>query len=125
MIEILPAPDHVVAIRITGMLEAEDYDTAIRETEAKLQHHRRVGVYVDMVGFDDITAEAAAKHATYSRDMLGEAHRFPRKAVVTDKQWLKVLIEALDPLVPDSEARAFGPAAREKALAWASQVPNP
>jgi hypothetical protein len=106
MIEILPAPDHVIAMRITGTLTAEDYDAAIKETEAKLQQNRRVGVYVDMAGFEDMTAEAAAKHLPNSRSMLGEAQRFPRKAVVTDKQWLRVLIEALDPLLPDSESRA-------------------
>jgi SpoIIAA-like len=125
MIEILPAPGHVVAMRITGTLTAEDYDTAMTETEAKLRQHKHVGVYVDMSGFDDMTAEVAAKHLPYARSMLGQTERFPRKAVVTDKQWLRVLIEALDPLVPDSESRAFGPGARVEALAWASQIPNP
>jgi hypothetical protein len=125
MLEILPAPDHVIAMQITGTLTAEDYNKAVQETEAKLRENRHVGVYVDMTGFDDMSAEAAAKHLSYSRSMLGEAERFPRKAVITDKQWLRVLIEALDPLVRDSESRAFGPAAREKALAWASDVPNP
>jgi stage II sporulation SpoAA-like protein len=125
MIEILPAPDHVVALRLTGTLTADDYDHAVKETETKLQQHRRIGVYVDMAGFDDMTAEAAAKHMPYSRIMLGAADRFPRKAVVTDKQWVRILIGALDPLASDSESRAFGPGAREKAMAWASEIPHP
>ncbi|MGK9169899.1 STAS/SEC14 domain-containing protein [Inquilinus limosus] len=124
MIEILPAPEHVIAMRLAGVLTEADYDRAIAETEAKLQRHDRVGAYVDMTDFDDMTAEAAAKHVSYGRGKLGEAVRFPRKAVVTDKQWLRVLIELLDPLVPTTEARAFNSSERDKAMAWASKIPS-
>ena len=54
-----------------------------------------------------MTAEAAAKDISYSQEKLGEAERFPRKAVITDKQWMKVLIKKIDPLVlPDTGASA-------------------
>ncbi|MGK9232329.1 STAS/SEC14 domain-containing protein [Inquilinus limosus] len=122
MIEILPAPDHVVAMRLAGVLSEADYGRAIAETEAKLQRHDRVGAYVDMTDFDDMTAEAAARYASFSREKMGQAGRFPRKAVITDKQWLRVLIEAIDPLVPEVEARAFTSSERDKAMAWASEV---
>ena len=71
-----------------------------------------------------MTAEAAAKDISYSQEKLGEAERFPRKAVITDKQWMKVLIKKIDPLVPNSEAKAFEPSERDKALAWASETPS-
>ena len=47
MIDILPAPDYVIALRIAGKLTATDYDRVIAETENKLKRHERVGIYVD------------------------------------------------------------------------------
>jgi hypothetical protein len=124
MINILPAPDHVVAVRIGGVLTGADYDRIVAETETKLRRHEHLGVYVEMTDFDDLTPEAAAKDLAYGQSKLSEPGRFPRKALVTDKQWIKVLIQKLDPLVPDSTAKVFEPAERDKALAWASAVPD-
>ena len=61
MINILPAPDHVVALRIGGIVTGADYDRVVAETEAKLRRHEYLGVYVEMLDFDDLTPEAAAK----------------------------------------------------------------
>lgn len=122
MIEILPAPDHVFAMRMAGTVTGEDLDHAVGEIEAKLGRHERIGVFVDATGFEDMTAEAAAKDLRYGFGKFREWARFPREAVVTDKQWLRTLIQALDPFVPQVEVRPFGPAEREQALAWAADV---
>jgi SpoIIAA-like len=122
MLELLPAPDHVVALHMSGTLTAEDFDRAVVEIESKLDRHERIGVFVDMTGFEDMTAEAAAKDLRYSFGKIGEWHRFPREAVVTDKQWIRTLIQAVDPLVPQVEARSFAPSERDAAVAWASDI---
>jgi hypothetical protein len=79
-------------------------------------------VFVDMTGFEDMTAEAAAKDIRYSLGKIGEWKRFPRKAVVTGKQWMRTLIKLMDPVLPQVEARTFAPSERDEALAWASGV---
>ncbi|MBR0646099.1 SpoIIAA family protein [Plastoroseomonas hellenica] len=122
MIEILPAPDHVFAARMAGTLTGEDFDRMASEIEAKLKRHDRIGVFVDATGFDDMTGEAAAKDLSYSFGKLRDWHRFPREAVVTDKQWMRSLITLVDPLIPQVEVRSFTPAERGQALAWASDV---
>jgi hypothetical protein len=122
MIEILAAPDHVVALRMAGTITGEDVDHAVGEIEGKLARHERIGVFVDMTGFDDMTAEAAAKDLRYGFGKFSEWSRFPREAVVTDKQWIKTLVKVVDPLVPQVEVRTFAPAERDQALAWASEV---
>jgi SpoIIAA-like len=122
MVEVLPAPDYVLALRIAGTLTPEDYDRIIAEVEAKLRRHARIGVYVDMTDFDDLTAKAAAKDIRYGLSKLGDLKRFPREAVVTDKQWLRTIVRILDPLVPYVEVRAFEPSEREQALAWVSAI---
>jgi hypothetical protein len=124
MIELLPAPDHVVALRLEGTLTGADFDRLVEEIEAKLARHERLGIFADMVGFKDLTAEAAAKDLRYNLGKLGEWRRFPREAVVTDKQWIRTLAKLVDPLVPHVEVRTFAPAERDEALAWAAAAPD-
>lgn len=104
MIEVLPAPDHVRALRMSGTLTADDYDRGVSEIEAKPHRQTRIGVFVDMTGFEDMTAEAAAKDVRYGLGKIGEWKRFP-EAVVTDKQWMRTLIKLMDPVLPQVEAR--------------------
>jgi hypothetical protein len=122
MIEILPAPDHVFAVKIAGTLTSEDYDRMISEIEAKLARHPRISVYADMSEFKDLTAGAAAKDIRYVLGKIGEWGRFKREAVITDKQWLRVLIKTLDPLVPQVEVRAFALSERDAALDWVAAL---
>lgn len=123
MIDFLPAPDHVAAIRVAGTLDGADYDRIIAEVQAKLARHPRIGVLVDLVDFDDISARALWKDARFSLGLLGDLRRFPREAVVSDKQWVQLLARVADPLLPHVQVRAFGSHEREAALAWVSELP--
>lgn len=123
MIEILPSPDHVLALRIAGTLTGGDYDRVIDAVGERLARYERLGVLVDLVAFEDVTAEAALKDARFSLSLIGMLRRFPREAVVSDKQWVRVLARIADPLIPHVEVRAFGSHERDAALAWVSDVP--
>lgn len=120
MIEVLPAPDHVLAYRLAGHVSAADYDRIIETVEAKLEAHETVGVFADMTGFSDISPEAMMKDFRYSLMRFRQWRRFRRAALVTDKAWLKALVSTLDPVIPQVEARAFAPEEREAAMRWAA-----
>lgn len=122
MIEMLSAPDHVGAYRVSGRITGEEYDRLVGDLEARLARHQKIGVYVDLMGFEDMTAEAAFKDVRYGLSKLGDLKRFPREAVVTDKQWVKALVRFVDPLIPHVEVRAFPPEEREAAMAWAAEA---
>ena len=124
MLEFLPAPDHVVALEMSGTLTAEDFDRAVAEIESKLARHERIGVFVDMTAFEDMTAEAVAKDVWYGLRKIGQWKRFPREAVLTDKQWVRTLIQIVNPLLPQVEARCFAPSERDAALTWVSELPQ-
>ena len=119
MIEVLASPDHVVALKISGTLDGADYDRIIAEVEAKLARHRRLGVLVDLTQFHDVTAEAAIKDLRYDLKVLFQLNRFPREAIVTDKQWMHAFARVASPLLPFIEIRAFGSGEAAAALAWA------
>ena len=123
MLEILPSPHHVVAVRIAGTLTGRDYDSVITEVSVKLARHDRIGVLVDLVEFDDVTAEAMWKDARFSLSLIGSLRRFPREAVVSDKQWVRVFARVVAPLVPHVEVRVFGSQERDAAMAWVADLP--
>ncbi|CAN7402920.1 STAS/SEC14 domain-containing protein [Phenylobacterium sp. LjRoot219] len=120
MIEMLPAPDHVVALRFSGELTGPDFDRVAAEIETRLARHERIGVVADLTGFDGVTLQALAKDLRYNLAKLGEWKRFPREAVITDKAWVRAAVHALDPLVPQVEVRTFNPGEQSAALAWAA-----
>lgn len=122
MIELLDVSDHVVAFRISGILTAEGFDQVAEAVEAALDRHERIGLYGDMLGFSDMTGEAIAKDLQYGLSKIGELHRFRRSAVITDKQWMRVVVEFYDKFLPGVEVRAFGADEREAALQWVAEA---
>ena len=122
MIEILSSPDHVVNLKASGTLSAEDYEHIVSAVEAKLDRHDRIGVLIDLVEFQDLSMEAAAKDARYSLSKIWELKRFPREAVITDKAWVRALARIASPLVPHVEVRTFEPGRQAAALSWVSDI---
>jgi hypothetical protein len=122
MIEIIPSPDHVAAMRIRGTIGAEQFDTAIAEIERKLQGHEEIGVFVDLGGFEGITADAIGRDLKYAFDKMGELHRFKRVAYITDKDWIETAAKVSDSVLPQIEVRVFDTQEAEEAMAWASKL---
>lgn len=119
MMELLPSSDHVVAIRVSGTMTGEDFDRIIEAVESALARHQRIGVLVDLRDFQDATLQAALKDTLYDLSKLLELRRFPREAVVSDKQWVHTLAAVANPLLPFLDIRAFHGHEFADAMAWA------
>ena len=122
MLEILPAPDHVAAYRLSDTLTEADYEKVIADIEARLDRHERVSVVADLTGFHDITLRAGLMDMHYGFSKLLSLNRFPKEALITDKQWLATMAQMMNPLVPFVEIRTFKPGETEAAIAWAADV---
>jgi SpoIIAA-like len=120
MLEVLPAPDTVVALRASGRIGKDDVERAIQAVEDALARQERIALYaeIEIVG---ITPGAFARDLGYGVGKLGELRRFPRAAVVTSREWVRWIARVQDAVLPQIEIRTFPPAARDEALAWASQ----
>jgi hypothetical protein len=119
MLDILPAPDHVAAYRLSGTVNESDFDRMITDVEAKLARHEKLGILADMRDFGEMTFRALLKDAQYELGNLFSLKRFPREAVVTDKGWIETLVSISNALIPYCEIQSFKPADYDKALAWA------
>ncbi|HEX7855648.1 MAG TPA: STAS/SEC14 domain-containing protein [Sphingobium sp.] len=119
MIELLPAAGHVAAFKLSGTLVEDDLDKVITEVEGRLKQYEKVGIVADMTGFHDIGLRASLKDLRFSFGKVFEWHRFPREAVITDKQWIKTMCSMLDPVIPFVSVKTFSPEEAEAAFAWA------
>lgn len=122
MITILPAPDHVLAISLSGTIEPADIERVAADVEDRLSRHEKVSILADITAFDDMTFAAAWKDARYSFGKLWELRRFPKEAIIVEKGWLDRVARLFAPVVPFVEIRTFPPAEREAALAWAADI---
>ncbi|MFT3967229.1 MAG: STAS/SEC14 domain-containing protein [Sphingobium sp.] len=119
MIEILPAADHVAAFKLSGTLIEEDLDVVIADVEARLKRHDKVGIVADLTAFHDMGLRAGLKDLRYSFGKLLEWNRFPREAVITDKQWIRTLVGLAGPFIPFVAVKVFAPDESDAAFAWA------
>ncbi len=122
MIEFLDAPDHVLACKVAGTLTGDEYDALTVEIDRRLGAYSCIGVVIDLTAFTDVTAEAAWKDVRYDLGLLNKLNRFPREALITDKQWMRVLARIASALIPFIEIRTFDPGQTDEALAWAADI---
>lgn len=122
MFEILAAPDHVAAYRLTGTLTEADLDGVVADIEGRLSRHEKLGILADLTGFEDMTFRAGLKDVRYGLSMVRRLKRFPREAVVTNKGWIESFAAIANPIIPHVEVRCFKPAEFDAALAWASEI---
>lgn len=122
MLTFLAAPDHVAAYRFSNSLTEGDLDRVIADVESRLKRFEKLAVLADMSDFHDISLRAGLKDMRYGFSKIFEWRRFPREAIVTHRQWIKMLVHVVDPLIPAVTVRTFEPTEADAALAWASDI---
>lgn len=123
MLEKLPGPDHLVAVRVSGRIEEADIDQAIAAIDGALERAPHISFYAEVGALEGMTASALAKDLRYGIGMLRKVDRLARAAVVTDEDWLRALARFEAWLIPRIEMRMFGADERAEAFAWASEKP--
>lgn len=124
MITFLDTPTHVVACRVEGRIEGADYDALAARLNSTLEQHDRIGLCIEVVSPQGVTAEAVVKDASYGLRQIRHLNRFHHVALVTDVDWLRTLTRWENKVIPMVHVRAFPLAEREAALAWAAELPD-
>jgi len=125
MIEILESPKHLIAMKISGKITAEDIEKAYSATRDALKDNERVSFFAEITENLGFTAEGLVKDLTEGIKNFGKLTKYYRAAVVTDKGWLGALARVEGLVFSSIDVRVFEPADREKAFAWASEQPAP
>ncbi|MGB7290719.1 MAG: STAS/SEC14 domain-containing protein [Thermodesulfobacteriota bacterium] len=119
MIEIIPTEtDNLIGCKIDGKVKTEDIEKVANYIEDKFTKNKRLRIYVEVVKLEGISLEALFKDLK-----LGIKHfkDFDKKAVVTDKEWMKKVAAIADKIFPNIDVKCFSFEEKEKALEWAKE----
>lgn len=125
MLEILKSPKHLVAMRISGSLTADDVTHAYKATEEALKENERISFFAEVDPSMALTFEGLVKDLVEGVGHWGKLKRYYRAAVVTDKGWMAALARVEGLVFSSIDVRVFGHDERDKAFAWASETPEP
>lgn len=125
MIELLPPEaSHVVALRASGRVNADDLQQAIDALEALKKTHARVSLYVEIDEMRWMTLSAIMRDLGYGLTQIGDLEHYYRAALVTDHDWLRPLVSIENQLFKPLEVRVFGTHHRDEAKEWVRQLPQ-
>lgn len=125
MLEILDSVKYLVAMKVAGNVTAGDVAKAYKATEEALKENERVSFFAEIDSSVGMTLEGALKDVKEGVKQLGNLSRYYRAAVVTDKGWLGALARVEGLVFCSIDVRVFDPSERDKAFAWAAEVPPP
>jgi len=125
MIELLDSPKHLVAMKISGSLTADDVAKAYRATNDALKENERISFFAEVDDSVSLTIQGLAKDLFEGVCQIGQLSKYYRAAVVTDKGCLGALTRIEGLVFSSIDVRVFTPAERDKAFAWASETPEP
>jgi len=125
MIEILESPKHLVALKISGKITADDIEKAYAATRGALKENERVSFFAEITEKLGFTPEGLIKDLTEGIRQIGSLSKYYRAAVVTDKGWLGTLARVEGLVFSSIDVRVFDPSDRDKAFAWAAETPQP
>jgi hypothetical protein len=124
MFKQLTAPDHVVAMGLSGKLTGEDIKQYRSILEDKLAKHGQISVCIDFTGLSDMNADALVEGTKADLELLRHIGQLGRLAFVSDKEWPQAIIGWVTPLLPTFEMKLFPPDQRDAAISWAAESPR-
>ena len=125
MLDLLPSfAPHVVAMRVSGLLDIKDLQRAIDAIEAKKKIYPRINVYTELDDMRWMTFTAFLRDLSYGLTQFGDLNRYFRAAVLSDRHWVRHLTQLESHILKPMQIRTFP--TRQKALAveWINQLPE-
>jgi hypothetical protein len=104
----------LVAIRLTGTLDKQDYDRLIPVLESKINQFGKIDIYWEMTGVEGWNPAGLWEELKFD---LRHVNDFRKVAIVGDKKWEEWIAQAIKPFTT-AEIRYFDAHQKEQALAW-------
>lgn len=116
--------ENILSVTLSGTLTADEVTAFYDWFTPALNAADQVGLVIDMTGFDDMTGDAIRRDIPLELGLLDKLGKVPKLAIISDKEFVGALAGAVNPLVPMVEVKVFSPVDREKAFAFASELPS-
>lgn len=125
MLEILESPKHLVAMKLSGSMTADDVTKAYDATNEALKENERISFFGEIDDSMNLTFEGLAKDLVTGVGQLGKLSKYYRAAVVTNKGWIGALARVEGLVFSSIDVKVFSLEERDKAFAWAAETPEP
>lgn len=118
MIELLSVgTGNVIGYRIKGKIETDDFDRIASFIEENLKTHDKLRIFAEIESIEGMSLEAFVKDLKFG---LKNYNRFEKAAVITDKDWIRKIVEIEGKLFPGIDAKFFSFAEKHAAMEWIS-----
>lgn len=119
----LKQQDTLLFITLSGKITADEVTRFYEQFDTLLEDKAQAGIVIDMTGFDDITGDAIARDIPLELGMLDKMGKFPKIAILSDKEFVAATVSAVNPLVPMIDMRVFGAGEEQAARDFAADLP--
>lgn len=125
MLDLISHPaDHVVAMKVGGIVTGSELQHAIDAIEAAKRDHPVISLVVEIENLRLMTLTALLKDVGYGLTQLGDLDCYHRVAVVTDQTWIEHIAHLEERLFKAVEIRTFSRNERVAAMAWVGELPK-
>lgn len=123
MLEAIDAPAHLLALRLTGEVTAEDIERYRALVDDRLAAQPWVSLLIDLTGLDEVDLGAIGAGLAADVDFFRHLDRYHRCAIVAEQGWVRFATRVAATVVPRVELRVFDGDGGEEARAWAEESP--
>lgn len=118
MLEIVPSPDNVLALKISGSIKGQDLDTIMDRLDAIMARYDKVHVFVETHAIAGLELASLPHYFARAMPLFGKLRSFGRVAVVADQAWIRVGTQMESMILPFISYRTYEPDERDEALTW-------
>ncbi len=118
MLEYLPTPEDVIAVRIAGAVSRVELESMIDRMLRSLDERERTHVFVEVTQLSGLELEGMGEHLRRSLPVMGQLRKFGRIAVVADQSWLRWASRVESAVLPFVSYEVCTPEERESAWRW-------
>ncbi len=107
----------LIAIRVTGKLDQNDYESLIPEFESKIRQYGKISLYWEMEDFEGWQPKGLLEDLKFDAK---HADDYKKIAMVGDKRWEEWMTSLMKPF-SSAEIKYFDLSGREQALRWVQE----
>src|SRR5688500_12714130 len=90
MLEFLPSPEGVLAIRVSGSIKGEDLDAIMDRLDELMEGRDKIHLFLETQGIGGLELSSLPHYAARTFPLFGKLKRFGRVAVVADQAWVRI-----------------------------------
>ena len=118
MLEIIPSPEDVIALKISGAIKGQELDTIMDRLDGIMAKYDKVHVFVETHTLAGLELASLPHYFGRAMPLFGKLKSFGRVAVVADQAWIRVGTRIESAMLPFISYRTYEPDERDEALTW-------